>query len=87
MSLMCCLARLIFDIESSYLMSISETSYHNGMKRVKETGQYEAFEGLLKQVIQVPHSEIKAKLDAEKQHKKEKRPKTSDASRASGDTH
>jgi hypothetical protein len=47
--------------------------------------QYAAFEGLLKRIIQVPHSEIKAKLEAEKRAKKEKRPKTSDASRASSD--
>jgi hypothetical protein len=51
----------------------------------KTTDQYAAFEGLLRRVIQVPHSEIKAKLEAEKKQKKEKRPKTSDASRASGD--
>lgn len=51
----------------------------------KEHDEYSAFEGLLKQVIQVPHSEIKAKLDAEKQEKQQKRPKTSDASRASRD--
>jgi hypothetical protein len=47
--------------------------------------EYSAFEGLLKRVIQVPHSEIKAELEKEKQQKKEKHPKTSDASRASSD--
>jgi hypothetical protein len=47
--------------------------------------EYVAFETLLKRVIQVPHSEIKAKLEAEKRTKKEKRPKTSGASRASGE--
>lgn len=51
----------------------------------KRHDEYSAFEGLLKRVIQVPHSEIKAKLDEEKKQKKEKRPKTSDASRASDD--
>jgi hypothetical protein len=56
------------------------------MKSIPKTsGEYKAFESLLKQVIQVPHSEIKAKLEAEKRQKKGKRPKTSDASRASGD--
>ncbi|HEV7674233.1 MAG TPA: hypothetical protein VGQ12_06865 [Candidatus Angelobacter sp.] len=40
---------------------------------------------MLRRVIQVPHSEIKAKLEAEKRAKKEKRPKTSDASRVSND--
>ncbi|HEY2234626.1 MAG TPA: hypothetical protein VGK01_14215 [Candidatus Angelobacter sp.] len=53
-------------------------------KTVKTSDEYRAFESLLKQVIQVPHSEIKAKLEAEKRTKKEKRPKISDASRASG---
>jgi hypothetical protein len=51
----------------------------------KTSGEYTAFENLLRRVVQVPHSEIKAKLEAEKRTKKEKRPKTSDASRASGD--
>lgn len=47
----------------------------------KTHDEYSAFEGLLRRVIQVPHSEIKGELDKEKQQKKEKRPKTSDASR------
>jgi hypothetical protein len=51
----------------------------------KQTDQYGAFENMLRRVIQVPHSEIKAKLEAEKRAKKEKRPKTSDASRVSND--
>ena len=50
----------------------------------KTQDQYTAFENLLKRVIQVPHSEIKATLEAEKRAKKEKRPKTSDASREDG---
>lgn len=49
----------------------------------KRPDEYSAFEGLLKRLIQVPHSEIKAELEKEKQQKKEKRPKTSDASHAS----
>lgn len=51
----------------------------------KQQDQYTAFENLLKRVIQVPHSEIKAKLDEEKRAKNKKRPKTSDASRVSND--
>jgi hypothetical protein len=47
----------------------------------KSPSEYTNFENLLKTVIQVPHSEIKAKLDEEKKRKEEKRPKTSDASR------
>lgn len=55
-----------------------------GMKSNPKTqDEYSAFEGLLKRVIQVPHSEIKAELDKQKQEKKEKRPKASDASHAS----
>lgn len=55
------------------------------MKRNPGTSEYDKFSQLLKRVVSVPHSEIKAKLDAEKQQKKQKRPKTSDASRASCD--
>lgn len=51
----------------------------------KMSAEYTAFENLLKRVVQVPHSEIKAKLDAEKRAKKEKRPKTSNASHVSDD--
>ncbi|HEV7673878.1 MAG TPA: hypothetical protein VGQ12_05045 [Candidatus Angelobacter sp.] len=50
----------------------------------KTSGEYTAFENLLRRVVQVPHSEIKAKLEAEKRTKREKRPKTSDASREDG---
>jgi hypothetical protein len=42
------------------------------------TGEYATFESALKKILSVPHSEIKAKLDAEKR----KRVKSS-ASRAS----
>jgi hypothetical protein len=52
----------------------------------KSSGEYAAFESLLRQVIQVPRSELKRREDEyQAQRKKEKRPKTSDASRASGD--
>lgn len=51
----------------------------------KNSDQYVAFENALRRVVQVPHSEIKAKLEAEKQQKKETRPKASDASRASNE--
>lgn len=39
----------------------------------KTSSEYENFENVLRQVIQVPHSEIKAKLEAEKSAKN-KRP-------------
>lgn len=52
----------------------------------KTSAEYKAFEGLLKQVIQVPHSEIKRReQEYQDQRKKEKRPKTSGVSRASRD--
>jgi hypothetical protein len=52
----------------------------------KSSGEYAAFESLLKQVIQVPRSELKRREDEyQEQKKNEKRPKTSDASRASDD--
>jgi hypothetical protein len=48
-----------------------------------ETDEYMAFENLLRRVVQVPHSEIKARLDAEKKAKeKSKRAKSLPASRA-----
>jgi hypothetical protein len=62
--------------------------YTDCMKsNAKSDDQYAAFENLLRRVVQVPHSEIKAQLDAEKRAKKrkKKRPKTSDASHASRD--
>jgi hypothetical protein len=52
----------------------------------QQNTEYSAFENLLRRVVQVPHSEIKAELEREKQQKKKKRPKTSDASRASDKT-
>jgi hypothetical protein len=50
----------------------------------KTSDEYTAFEALLRRVVQVPHSEIKAKLDAEKDQKK--RPKTSGVSREDDDS-
>jgi hypothetical protein len=51
--------------------------------KTKASAEYTAFENLLRRVVQVPHSEIKAKLEEEKREKKQKRAKT--AVRASGD--
>jgi hypothetical protein len=49
------------------------------------TGDFDKFTNFMRRLVAVPHSEIKAKLDAEKKAKKRKRtPKTS-ASRASTD--
>ena len=45
-----------------------------------EAGDSDKFKSFVRQVLSVPHSEVKAKLDAEKEEKKRKR-----ASRASSD--
>jgi len=47
---------------------------------------YEKFDDVMRQLITVPHSIIKAKLDAEKRARARKRkPKKSSSSRASGE--
>jgi hypothetical protein len=76
---------LTFDNESDTLILVAMTMTSNPNKKIPETNEYEQFANLLQRVISVPHSQIKAKLDAEKQQKKEKRPKTSDASHEDGD--
>lgn len=48
---------------------------------MKRNNQYENFERTMTELLKVPHSEIKAKLDAEKAAKKRKEPKKSSASR------
>ena len=45
----------------------------------KKQNEYENFANLARQIISVPHSEVKAKLDAEKQAKKRKKSKNSSA--------
>jgi hypothetical protein len=47
----------------------------------KTESEFDRFENLVKQIIKVPHSEIKAKLDAEKREKKRKKPRKSSVSR------
>jgi hypothetical protein len=47
-----------------------------------ERGDYDRFESFMKRLMAVPHSEIKAKLDAEKAAKTKRRSKR--ASHASG---
>jgi len=46
------------------------------------TGDFDKFKNFMRRLVAVPHSEIKAKLDAEKQLKKQ-RTKRSSVSRAS----
>ena len=48
---------------------------------MKESREYKAFRNLAGKVLSVPHREIKAKLDAEKEAKKRKKSKASSASR------
>ena len=47
----------------------------------KKTTEYGNFENLTRQLISVPHAELKAKLEAEKEAKKRKKSKKSSASR------
>jgi hypothetical protein len=51
----------------------------------KNSKEFENFDRTMRQLVSVPHSEIKAKLDAEKAAKKRKPKKTSALDRASGD--
>lgn len=46
-------------------------------------GDYAKFENFMKRLVTVPHSEIKAKLDAEKRNKKRRKANPSLASRVS----
>lgn len=48
-------------------------------------GEYGAFGRMMRKLLNVPHSEIKAKLEAEKKAKKRKKAKQSSASREAGD--
>ena len=45
-------------------------SHRSDYSAKNERGEYETFEGALKKVLSVPHSEMRAKLDAEKKHRK-----------------
>jgi hypothetical protein len=47
----------------------------------KTSKEYDRFADFMGKLIKVPHSEIKAKLDAEKRAKKRKKAKKSSASR------
>jgi len=51
----------------------------------KKQNEYDNFESLARQLINVPHDEVKAKLDAEKAAKKRKKSKVSSASREASD--
>lgn len=54
--------------------------------RSKKSDEYTEFENVLKKVLSVPRSELQRReQEYQEQRKNEKRPKTSDASRASDD--
>jgi hypothetical protein len=48
---------------------------------MKRKSEYNNFENTVRELMKVPHSEIKAKLDEEKAEKKRKKSKKSSASR------
>ena len=49
---------------------------------MKKATEYDRFESLTRELLKVPHSEIKSALDAEKAAKKRKKARKSSASRA-----
>jgi hypothetical protein len=49
-----------------------------------DQSEFTRFDALMKRLVQVPHSDIKAKLDAEKAAKKRKPKRASASGRASG---
>jgi hypothetical protein len=52
---------------------------------MKSNREFREFEKLTTKLMSVPHAELKAKLDAEKEAKKRKKSKTSSASRVADD--
>ena len=50
-----------------------------------DQGEFSRFENFMRRLVSVPHSEIKAKLDAEKRAKERKRTSKASVSRASSD--
>ena len=49
--------------------------------RAKTPEEYDNFDRTMRELMKVPHSELKAKLDAEKRAKKRKKSRKSSASR------
>ncbi len=52
---------------------------------MKKPNEYENFDNLMRELVKVPRSELKAKLDAESKAKKRKKSKKSSASREAND--
>lgn len=65
---------------------MNRMSNHSKPSAKNEQGDFDRFTNFMRRLVAVPHSEIKAKLDAEKQAKKQRRKPSSSsrASRASG---
>ncbi len=55
------------------------------MTKAVGRSEFDNFDALTREVLTVPHSEIKAKLEAEKAAKKRKKAKKSSASRVAND--
>ena len=53
--------------------------------KAKTESEYDRFENLAREVLRVSHAEVKAKLEAEKRAKKQKKSRISSASREAGD--
>jgi hypothetical protein len=53
------------------------------MRRVPE--EYKKFDDAMSRLLTVSHDELKSKLDAEKAHKKKRKPKASASDRVSSD--
>jgi hypothetical protein len=51
------------------------------MEAMKKESEYAKFDRAMRELIKIPHSEIRAKLDAEKKAKKRKKARKSSASR------
>ena len=51
---------------------------------MKKISEYVKFDRAMRELVAVPHSAIKAKLDAEKRAKKKRKSRTSASGRASG---
>jgi hypothetical protein len=49
---------------------VTRKSHRSEPSGKNERGEYATFENALKKVVSVPRSEIQAKLDAEKKHRK-----------------
>jgi hypothetical protein len=63
---------------------VPQKSTHPKNPAKSQTGD-DAFTSFMRRLMAVPHSEIKAKLDAEKRAKERKRTSKTSASRASSD--